>query len=95
MSCCGKKRAQWAAEAERGAPVHSNSISVKSHPVQAPDGLELRFEYMGSSRLTVTGVSTRQQYHFDSPGAKIAVDPADAPALRGEADLRVVRMDAN
>jgi hypothetical protein len=95
MSCCGKKRAQWAADAERGAPVHSNAISVKSHPALSPDGLEHRFEYVGSSRLTVTGVSTRQQYHFASPGAKVAVDPADAPALRGEADLRVVPMDAD
>lgn len=94
MSCCGKKRAQWAADAERGAPVHSNPISVKSHPAQAPDRLERRFEYVGSSRLTVTGVSTRQQYHFAVPGAKVAVDPSDASGLRGEPDLRVVPIDA-
>lgn len=48
------------------------------------------FEYVGRFRRLVMGQATRQVYEFAAPGARVAVAPPDAPALRAETDLRVI-----
>ena len=48
------------------------------------------FEYVGYSRLTITGSATRQSYHFDQPGARVLVDGRDRLCLSTVPVLRVV-----
>lgn len=89
MSCCGKKRAQWAAEADRSASNRNTLMDMKSDPHDTI-AAEQSFEYTGAFSKAIVGIVTRQPYYFAGPGARVAVDPADAPALRGESDLRRV-----
>lgn len=48
------------------------------------------FEYVGYSRLTITGSATRKSYHFDQPGARVLVDGRDRLCLSTVPVLRVV-----
>jgi hypothetical protein len=91
MSCCGRKRAQWAAEARHDErKVETAPASPAPMAIQGP----VWFEYVGTFRRMVTGSATRQAYEFPAPGAKVAVARPDAAALRAEMDLRVVASPA-
>ncbi len=48
------------------------------------------FEYRGSSPLTTYGRATGIRYHFPGPGARVSVDPRDAPMLEVVRGLEVV-----
>jgi len=46
------------------------------------------FEYFGATGMTVIGPVTGRSYRFDRPGAKLAVDPRDAPGLGAVPNVR-------
>jgi hypothetical protein len=48
------------------------------------------FIYLGRTALTVTGPATGTIYRFATPGARLRIDPRDAPALQKVAVLRAV-----
>jgi hypothetical protein len=39
------------------------------------------FEYVGRTRLIVTGPVTGRQYRFDRPGSQLEVDPRDSTSI--------------
>ncbi|MEP7118164.1 MAG: hypothetical protein ABI880_11320 [Acidobacteriota bacterium] len=41
------------------------------------------FEYLGRSTMRVVGGVTRRNYWFAHPGARVAVDARDVPAMAG------------
>lgn len=50
----------------------------------------LVFEYVGRTRLVVTGSATRMSYRFDQPGARVLVDGRDRLSLASVPVLRQV-----
>ncbi len=95
MSCCGRKRAQWAAETrEGGRSPESMTEPASGEPAPAAMQGPVWFEYIGRFRRVVTGAATRQVYEFASPGSRLAIARPDAPALRAEMDLRVIAAPA-
>lgn len=76
MSCCGKRSHYTPSTGV--APGHS-----AKHPVL--------FEYEGPDTLTIFGRATGIRYHFPGPGARLRVDPRDAPVLEIVRGLKVVR----
>ena len=85
MSCCGSRRQQfWTtpqASAARSVPVNSAGLA----PVQQP-GRAFIFE--GLATVMIIGSVTGRRYHFPHAGARVAVDPRDAPGLRGKPLIR-------
>ena len=77
MSCCGSQRAQF-------------SRMDQSHP-PAEDRLQTpRFEYMGTTGMTVVGPVTGRRYRFQGHGSRIPIDPRDAAAMVAVPHLRRV-----
>ena len=68
MSCCGKSRMQ----------AGRNYSSAEGAPAAAKTVL---FEYVGRTALTIIGPVTRTSYRFDSPGARVTIDPRDRNSL--------------
>jgi hypothetical protein len=85
MPCCGSRRQQfWTtplASAARNMPVTPAGLA----PVQQP-GRAFIFE--GLATLMIIGSATGRRYHFPHAGAQVAVDPRDAPGLRGKPVIR-------
>jgi hypothetical protein len=52
------------------------------------DGAWVEFHYVGSTAMNVLGPVTRHQYRFPGPGARVAVDPRDAPSIASVPNLR-------
>jgi hypothetical protein len=52
------------------------------------------FQYLGRTGLTVVAPRTRKRYHFDRPGAVVAIDPRDRRSLGTVSVLRQVRKPA-
>jgi hypothetical protein len=78
MSCCGDRRKQLGvARLSHVAPDPASAPGPRL-PVVPP---AVVFRYVGAGSLTVRGPITRQRYTFDGPGARVAVDGRDAPAL--------------
>jgi len=75
MSCCGGTRL--------GTTRPAAHDSLKGRVAQT-----LRFEYTGSSSLTVVGSATGRAYRFAHPGSALDVDARDAPGVAGIAVLR-------
>ncbi|MEO8926074.1 MAG: hypothetical protein ABI306_02825 [Caulobacteraceae bacterium] len=46
--------------------------------------------YLGRTALTITGPATGAVYRFAASGARLRIDPRDAPALRKVLVLRDV-----
>ena len=46
------------------------------------------FEYVGATALTVIGPASGLRYRFERPGATLAVDPRDRPAMEAVPLLR-------
>lgn len=47
-------------------------------------------EFVGPGSLTIFGRATGTRYHFPGPGARLRVDPRDAPVLEIIRGLKVV-----
>lgn len=68
-------------------PVPASSVMQQRRSVvQTP----IQFEYVGESGLTAIGPITGRHYRFVGPGARVAVDPRDAPSLRAVPRLKQV-----
>jgi hypothetical protein len=52
--------------------------------------LPVTFEFSGHNSLTIFGRATGTRYHFPGPGARVRVDPRDAPILEIVRGLRIV-----
>jgi hypothetical protein len=75
MSCCGSRRA---ALRQTTSPPSFRSSS-------------LEFEYTGTGELQVVGPMTGTVYTFKGPGARAAVQAADAPAVAMNQMVRPLR----
>jgi hypothetical protein len=82
MSCCGNRRAASAPGA-----VAPRTAAARPRRAAAP----VDFEYAGRGQLLVTGPSTGLLYRFTGRGARVRVDPRDAPSLYAVPALRPVR----
>ena len=71
MSCCGKQRANWQTQSSRT----SQTQTLNSQFVY--------FRYAGTDTITVRGAVSGRAYRFSGPGATLAIDPRDAPAIAG------------
>lgn len=88
MSCCGRQTSNFTAPAtpHRPASPHANGSAA---PPQARQ-THVYFEYAGQTGLTVTGPVSGKRYRFDRPGARLAVEPVDKPAIERVPHLRRV-----
>jgi hypothetical protein len=88
MACCGEVRTQFYAGARIDpAPGAHAPIQPRIGMPAAP----IRFEYVGSTGLSVRGPITGRTYRFNGPGEQVAVDPRDAPSLMAVPKLRTAR----
>jgi hypothetical protein len=58
-------------------------------------GAWIEFLCVGARAITVIGPVSRHQYRFAGPGARVAVDPRDAPSVDGVPNLRRVARAPN
>ena len=81
MSCCGRTGQQrgWIGSPQ---PVAPETPAVRRFAIA--------FEYTGQTALTVVGPMSGRRYRFESPGARIVVDPRDRPSLTRVPKLRQV-----
>jgi hypothetical protein len=77
MSCCGKQRQQFFGT----LPVPPRAEARRPQPA-------VRFEYVGTTGLTVLGPVTGAQYRFGNPGAQVLVDSRDALSISAVPYLR-------
>jgi hypothetical protein len=83
MSCCGKQREQFLA-------TRQVSLRVNDKQRQPSPQLAIRFEYVGTTGLTVTGPLTGKRYRFDGYGSRVLIDPRDVPSMATVPHLRRV-----
>jgi hypothetical protein len=90
MPCCGKMRQQLPSgtRPQLGrVPIPASAVTPQRRAaIQTP----MHFEYVGETGLTAIGPITGRRYRFGGPGARVAVDPRDAPLLRAVPRLRQV-----
>ena len=53
--------------------------------------IQVRFEYVGKTPLTVIGNVTRKQYRFNYPGDKQNIDYRDVSGVMGMPELKRLR----
>lgn len=82
MSCCGRARAQATGVAAAASP---RVFGTRAAGAQAA---AVTFEYVGQTGLSAQGGVTGTTYRFDLPGARVRVDPRDAPSLSAVPVLR-------
>jgi len=85
MSCCGSRRQQFRLASQPS--LTSDSPPISAGPASAQESART-FVYEGLATFTVLGRVTGKRYHFAGIGARVAVDPRDAPSLRGRAAVR-------
>ena len=85
MSCCGSRRQQFwrtpQASAARSTPATAAGLAPMQQPGRA-------FIFEGLATIMIIGSVTGRRYHFPRAGARVAVDPRDAPGLRGKPVIR-------
>lgn len=85
MVCCGGKRRRLQthrADSRSPRPLEGRGGDDQSPRVyrrSAP--ATVYFEYRGPTRMTVIGSVSGRRYRFGSPGAVLAVDGRDGPAI--------------
>jgi hypothetical protein len=85
MSCCGSRRQQFWATPQASAAQARPSIPAGFAPAQRTGS---SFIFEGLATVMVIGSVTGRRYHFAHAGARLAVDPRDAPGLRGKPVIR-------
>jgi hypothetical protein len=85
MSCCGSRRQQFWTAPPASAAQARPPIAAGFAPAQR-SGSSFIFE--GLATLMIIGSVTGRRYHFPHAGARVAVDPRDAPGLRGKPVIR-------
>ena len=78
--CCGRGRFA------QGFSGHQPAGTVPG--LARPSGLT--FEYIGRTRLIVTGRATGRQYRFERPGARLEVDLRDSSSIAAIPMLRKI-----
>jgi len=81
MSCCGKKRNEYAGSLGRSSATYTHTPSNQLWD-------DVIFEYTGESGLTVKGAITRRTYRFNAPGDQQQVDYRDAGSMMAISLLR-------
>ena len=79
--CCGNKRAEYVG---RTSYVHYSPLPVTS--VRIRD--DIAFEYVGETRLNITGTNTGKKYRFAGPGDVQSIDFRDAGEMMAVPGLR-------
>jgi hypothetical protein len=89
--CCGARSATRNA-ARSGATVQQRALPMTPAPARpSPPAMTVQFEYVGKTRLTVVSPTTGARYHFEAPGARLAVAPQDQAMMIHVPGLRPVR----
>ncbi len=91
MSCCGKKRAQFAAALSTGPATGRALPPAPPAAVATRSAGPVVFEYGGPTGITALGPVTRRLYRFDRPHARVEVDARDALAIGAVPHLRRLR----
>jgi len=81
MGCCGQRRA-----AVSSAP----RVAQVARPVRQGSSESTLYEYTGTTGMTVYGRVSQRTYRFSQRGARLQIDPRDAPSLGGLPNLRRV-----
>ncbi len=87
MACCGGKRRRL--QTHRAARQAPRVVTRRSAPTT------VYFEYRGPTRMTVIGSVSGRRYRFGSPGAVLAVDGRDGPAIAAVPGLQRVKSPAS
>jgi hypothetical protein len=84
MACCGKQRRQLGDQL-----THVDSSTAGSDPrLSSEKKTAVLFEYVGSSQLSIRGLTTGKQYLFSKPGSVVEVDEGDRSMLTAIPGLR-------
>ncbi len=91
MACCGGKR--------RRLQTHRAGSRRLQRPeprvvYRRPAPAAVYFEYQGPTRMTVIGSVSGRRYRFSAPGAVLAVDGRDGPAIAAVPGLKRVKSPA-
>ena len=85
MSCCGSRRQQFWKASQEGTAQSRQASPAGLAPVQRPGN---SFVFEGLAKVMIIGSVSGRRYHFTHAGARVAVDPRDAPGLRGKPVIR-------
>ena len=85
MSCCSSRRQQFWALSQGSAAQSRPAIPPGLAPVHRPGN---SFVFEGLAKVLIIGSVSGRRYHFPHAGARVAVDPRDAPGLRGKPVIR-------
>lgn len=85
MACCGSSR-QQAGRKDFGAGALSGQAEPSARG--AVPGSGVVFAYYGAGELVVIGSVSGRRYRFAERGARLGIDPRDAPALEANTRLR-------
>ena len=85
MPCCGSRRQQFWTTPQTSTRNRTPETPPGLAPVQRP-GRSFIFESLAAVRII--GSVTGKPYLFSHAGSRVAVDPRDAPGLRGKAFIR-------
>jgi len=91
MGCCGSKRQQLVQKIYGSQGMRAQAEQAAQAPAPAPHFATppgVPFVYDGMAELVVTGGATGRRYRFAARGARLIVDPLDAPAMRQMPKLR-------
>jgi hypothetical protein len=98
MGCCGSKRQQmvqkiygsqgYSASAQEGMRAAQGAVEAPAGAPHFATPPGVAFVYDGVAALVVTGSATGRRYRFAARGARLMVDPQDAPAMRRTPKLR-------
>jgi hypothetical protein len=75
---------------DREANLHESATPRVRQPLALAARVTVEFEYVGSGALKALGHRTGRRYCFGGPGARVAVDVRDRPALAAVANLREI-----
>jgi len=81
MSCCGKKRNEYAGSFSRSSATYTH---IPSNQLWN----DVIFKYTGETALTVRGAITRRTYRFNTTGDQQQVDYRDAGSMMAISVLR-------
>lgn len=87
MACCGGKRRAFRNPSVPASPAPGARAAAYRPPAPAA----VFYEYLGEKVLTVIGSVSGRRYRFAAPGAVVAVDGRDSPAVDAVPGLRRVR----
>ncbi|MDL2355989.1 MAG: hypothetical protein QFF03_12100 [Pseudomonadota bacterium] len=85
MSCCGNHRQQLTRR-EAATPGGAAPPEPAARPLAPGNGV--LFAYYGANELVLNGAVSGRRYRFAERGARLAIDPRDAPALAAHPRLR-------